>query len=595
MPEGSRPGGPATRRSSQPPRALTESEVAAAAASLLLGDGPLARRKAFTRADVIRVAAALLYGRESADLDRLVSAVVRHPEAVPLVGQPGARGRAWAAASVLATEVAVEAVAERLAERAHQAVVTPDVVAAAIADRERRLKARLTTGQQRTIAAVTTSGRALDLVVGVAGSGKTTALDLARGVFAAQGYRVLGTAISGQAARALRDEAGVDSRTVASLVWRLEHGALRLDDRTVLLVDEAGTADDPAMLKLLVAAEVGGAKTVIIGDYCQLDAVGAGGGLEALVRRHHPAVAVLDENVRQHRVDERRALEQLRSGKAADAVAWYEDAGRIVTAPTRLDVLEGAVDAWHVDRRSGFDSCLLAWRRRDVAALNQLARQRCVKSGDVCGTEISALGGKPFARGDRVVSLAPSGDGRYVTSDRGTVSAVDRDSLTVRFDDGRTVTLAGEELAADRLDYAYAVTVHRMQGATADRAHVFADGGGRELAYVAMSRARESSHVYVVADDHDQAVDDVKQEWSVERRERWVLDTDQPAQDGDARMPNVARRTSWAIRQAQLRAEEEAVHAVAPWAEQRLRALEMQRRLDALEQPAPSRGLGLAR
>lgn len=36
-----------------------------------------------------------------------------------------------------------------------------------------------------------------------------------------------------------------------------------------------------------------------------------------------------------------------------------------------------------------------------------------------------------------------------------------------------------------------------MQGATVDRAHVFADGGGRELAYVAMSRARESSQVYV--------------------------------------------------------------------------------------------------
>jgi len=61
----------------------------------------------------------------------------------------------------------------------------------------------------------------------------------------------LGTAISGQAARALRDEAGVDSRTIASLVWRLEHGTLRLDERTVLLIDEAGMADDKAMLKLL--------------------------------------------------------------------------------------------------------------------------------------------------------------------------------------------------------------------------------------------------------------------------------------------------------------------------------------------------------
>jgi ATP-dependent exoDNAse (exonuclease V) alpha subunit len=224
------------------------------------------------------------------DLDRVVEAIVHHPEAVPLVGQPGARGRAWAPASVLATEVAVEAVAERLTDRRHEAVATEVDVRRAIAAREARLNVAMTVGQRRAIANVTTSGRALDLVIGVAGSGKTNALDVARCVFEAQGYRVLGTAISGQAARTLRDEAGVESRTVASLVWRLERGMLRLDNRTVLVVDEAGTADDRAMLKLLAAADVAGAKVIVIGDYRQLDAVGAGGGLEALARRHHPAV-----------------------------------------------------------------------------------------------------------------------------------------------------------------------------------------------------------------------------------------------------------------------------------------------------------------
>lgn len=236
------------------------------------------------------------------------------------------------------------------------------------------------------------------------------------------------------------------------------------------------------MLKLLAAIDVAGAKAVVIGDYRQLDAVGAGGGLEALVRRHHPAVAVLDENIRQHLPDERRALEQLRSGKVAAVIGWYQETGRIVTAPTRLDALDAAVDARDADRRAGQDACLLAWRRRDVAALNQLARERCIAAGDVSGPEVSGHGGKRFARGERVVTLAPSDDGRYVTSDRGVVWAVEPDALTVRFDDGRTVVLAGEELAADRLDQAFATTVHRMQGATVDRAHVFADGGGRELA-----------------------------------------------------------------------------------------------------------------
>lgn len=200
----------------------------------------------------------------------------------------------------------------------------------------------------------------------------------------------------------------------------------------------------------------------------------------------------------------------------------------------------------------------------------------------VTAPEIEAPGGKPYAAGDRVVTLAPSGDGRYVTSERASVLRAEGQALTVRFDDGREDVLAGEELAADRLDHAYAVTVHRMQGATVDRAHVFADGGGRELAYVAMSRARQTSHVYVVADDHDQGIEDLTNEWSIERRQRWLIDTDTVADDTMQRRPGLSRKVPDAIRTAQLRAEREAVEAVAPWAEDRLRSLDLQQRLDAV-------------
>lgn len=124
--------------------------------------------------------------------------------------------------------------------------------------------------------------------------------------------------------------------------------------------------------------------------------------------------------------------------------------------------------------------------------------------------------------------------------------------------------------------------VHRMQGATVDRAHVFADGGGRELAYVAMSRARDTSHVYVVADDPDQAVDDLTVEWSADRRQRWVLDVDEPAVDGQGGRPSLARRSVGAVRVAQLRAECGAVQAVAPNATRRLEALDTRLRLQRL-------------
>jgi ATP-dependent exoDNAse (exonuclease V) alpha subunit len=435
------------------------------------------------------------------------------------------------------------------------------------------------------------------VVVGVAGSGKTTALEVLRSAFEEEGYRVLGTAISGQAARTLHDEAGVGSRTIASLVWRLEHRTLTLDRGTVLLIDEAGMADDQAMLKLLAAVDVAGAKAVVIGDHLQLGAVEPGGGLEALVNRHGPAVHVLDENIRQRDPGERAALAKLRSGDVGEAVDWYRRNDRIVNAPIRMDALDAAVAAWERDLLAGKETVLLAWRRRDVAALNERARQRRVAAGAITGPEIEAPGGRRYAAGDLVVALAPSGDGRFVTSERGTVTGVGSDQVIVRFAGSRQERLTGEQLDSDHLDHAYALTVHRVQGATIDTAHVFADGGGRELVYVAMSRARGMTRVYVVADDLDQVVDDVKSEWSADRRQRWLIDTDAPAGAGRGYRPELARRPSETLQLARLRREREAVEAVAPWATGRLDSLNMALRLGGADnsQRQATRGVGLVR
>ena len=98
----------------------------------------------------------------------------------------------------------------------------------------------------------------------------------------------------------------------------------------------------------------------------------------------------------------------------------------------------------------------------------------------------------------------------------------------MRTDDGHHVPIRADEAAANRLDHSYATTVHRGQGSTTGRAHLFADGGGRELAYVAMSRARESTHVWTVADDLAQGVDDLRRDWSTARTPTWALDTGLP-------------------------------------------------------------------
>ena len=531
----------------------------------LAPDGPLAARKVFARRHVVVAVAPELFGADPAELPRMVDRVLADPEALPLVATAGAWGRVWATATTVATEQAIAAAVERQVTRTNAPEVDVRAARMAMAEREVAMGRHLTLGQRSAVLGITTSGRGAELVVGVAGAGKTTALAAVADAFEAEGLEVIGTATSGQAARTLRNAAGIEeSRTLASLTWRLDHGQLQLSDRHVVILDEAAMTEDAALLRLLGAAGDAGAKVVMVGDHRQLGAVGPGGGFEALVSRYGVAVHVLEENVRQRDVATRAALEQLRAGDVAEAVASYARSGSIRPAPDRAGALEATVAGWAADMAEGRNAAMYAWRRTNVAELNRLARERWRSMGRLGAEELTAPGGTAYAVGDRVVALAPGAGGKVVTSETGTVIALsaEQQSLSVRMDDGNAVrVLRGAEIAADRLAHGCAVTVHRSQGATVERTHALEDGGGRELAYVKMSRATDRSTVYVVADSVEQAAEDLRREWKVERRLTWAID--HPAAIGrHAAKPR--RDVDAAIRRGRLLAERHAILAVVP-------------------------------
>lgn len=254
--------------------------------------------------------------------------------------------------------------------------------------------------------------------------------------------------------------------------------------------------------------------------------------------------SLLNENVRQHDPTERAALAQLRAGDVDKAVAWYAANGRIEVSEDREAAIDATVAGWAADVAEGVDASMYAWRRANVAELNRRAREAWNAMGRLSGPEL-VVEGTSYRCGDRIVTLAPGANGEIVTSEGGTVAAVDIDraELGVTMDDGRFQRFAAEELAAERLAQGYAVTVHRSQGATVDRAHALEDGGGRELAYVKMSRARQCSTVYVVADDVEGAVEDLGSSWSVSRRICWAIDRGPVAHPETPWFPRPPERT----------------------------------------------------
>jgi hypothetical protein len=514
-----------------PPPKLTLKSVRRTLGEVLAADGELARRKVFARRHLLVELAPPLFGQDPRALDVLVGRALQDPEVIPLVGVAGAREQPHALASVLATEAAIAHAIARQLERSDAPVTSAVAVDQAITVAEKAIGASLSAEQRQAARSICGSGRGAELVVGVAGAGKTTLLGVAAAAFEAAGCRVIGTATSGQAARTLGREADLgESRTLASLLWRLDHDRLALDERSVVILDEVGMTEDAHLVALTARVEAAGAKLILVGDPHQLGAVGPGGALAALVRRHPDVVHQLRENRRQHDPAERRALAQLRDGSVTEAVAWYTSQGRLHPAPGREIAHEQAIDAWSADVAAGHETGLYAWRRANVAALNQRAREWMEATGRLSGPELVCPGGGRYRAGDRVITLAPGADGRLVTSERAVIAAVDasEQTLTLRTDDGQHVQLGAKEAGLDRLGYAYATTVHRCQGSTTERAHLFADGGGQELAYVAMSRARQSTDVWTVADGLPQAVDDLRRDWSTRRTPTWALDTALP-------------------------------------------------------------------
>ena len=83
--------------------------------------------------------------------------------------------------------------------------------------------------------------------------------------------------------------------------------------------------------------------------------------------------------------------------------------------------------------------------------------------------------------------------------------------------------MSSDDTGADKLAHSYAITAHRSQGLTSDVTYALEDGGGRELAYVAMSRARGQSHVHVVAGNVPEAASRLVWAWGQERRQTWAI------------------------------------------------------------------------
>ncbi|MBZ9959293.1 Ti-type conjugative transfer relaxase TraA [Mesorhizobium sp. BR1-1-14] len=454
------------------------------------------QQSTFTRKDIAKFAHRHSDGFEQ--FNQVMSAIGNAPDLVEL-GKDGRGEDRLTSRQMIETEQRLHRAAEHMTGKERHAVSDQDREAARARAAQRGL---VLSGEQAEALAHITDGRGLDVVVGLAGTGKSAMLGVARQAWAAAGYEVRGAALSGIAAENLEGGSGIPSRTIASMEHSWGQGRDLLTARDVLVIDEAGMVGTRQLERVLSHAEDVGAKVVLVGDPQQLQAIEAGAAFRSIHERHG---GVEIGQVRRQREDwQRDATRNLATGRIGAAISAYDVQGMVHQAATRDEARGELVERWDRDRQAHPEASriILTHTNDEVSVLNQAARERMRAAGEL-GDDVHVnveRGARAFARGDRIMFLRNERGLGVKNGTLGMIEDVSGQSMTVRTDDGRSVSFDLKDYT--HFDHGYAATIHKAQGMTVDRTHVLATPGmDAHGSYVALSRHRDGMDLHYSGDD----------------------------------------------------------------------------------------------
>ena len=315
-------------------------------------------------------------------------------------------------------------------------VVSEKHIARALEQAEEKGKP-LTAEQTRAVRHIVEGEGAIATVTGDAGTGKTTVLKPLREVLEKSGYEVRGAALAGKAAQGMQDGAGIQSQTLASLLWgldKIEAGwsekqarqdfndwvkeekqkritkdlffnpkftaqvaeaakkrfqefakGNALTEKTVLVVDEAAMVDTRTLARLVEHVRKAGCKLVLVGDHKQLQAIETGGAFKAIADEQvrFDGGARLTEIFRQ-KGDAKKAVEAMAQGRVEHSLRHYAESGDLHILDERTSAKEALIDEW-------------AKRGLSQAARHRIRRRRC-NPGVPCVLKKSAQVTREIAR-----------------------------------------------------------------------------------------------------------------------------------------------------------------------------------------------------
>lgn len=360
----------------------------------------------------------------------------------------------------------------------------------------------LNAAQQRALFHLTRSGN-MAVVCGYAGTGKTYMLKAAKEVWEQSGYNLIGVATAGKAASGLEIETGIASKTIYGFLRAVEKNSVHIDEKTILVMDEMGMTSLDDMSAVLNIVQKRGAKFAGVGDMEQTQPVGRGAPQRAMVEAL--GAVYLDTIIRQKMEWQRQATTYFETNKTALGFDLYERHGCVHLHQTDEQAKQEIIARWYANYSSQNEEpisefIIAAFKNETVNELNLLARATLVahgvlEQGVLVTTEAGTI---PISVNERLVFTENNYKFGVKNGSFATVLSYSEElnQLTVQLDGGEVVEINCTEYR--KFTYAYASTVHKLQGHTAKECTVLVDGEGwdRHKFLVAATRHKTSLNIH---------------------------------------------------------------------------------------------------
>ena len=324
------------------------------------------------------------------------------------------------------------------------------------------------------------------------------------------------------------------------------------------------------MSDIIQKVQQSGAKLVLVGDEKQLQPIAAGGILHAIdqkIAKIAPQYSTAVEDIKRQREDwMKEAVKMAAQGKTGEALEVLDQKNKINLYQNATEARTAIVDEYIKENKNDFSKGIILTNiRQDADKINLEIREKLKDHGlvdtmnpIVINNDTKEIG---LAAGDRIMFTRNDYDLGVRNGQKATITGVDPFRLIdVRLDSGETKRIHTDNY--NHIDYGWATTTHKAQGATVERAFVYGFSSesmaSQQATYVQISRAKEETKLFVVAGERgveregqsklnveqkQEALKEMKQSWSHNAAKDTTLEHTQLRQEREVKLDHGYERS----------------------------------------------------